>query len=105
MPARTRLHSGRLEAWGERGVGSCFRLTLPRILGDTIIASPLPLEPIVLADAVFDRGMVVSFPLTGEIPAIGFKPAPPLIPEEHPGPDPAVPRPGGHIPGRHHPHD
>ena len=50
----TRLHSGRLEAWGERGVGSCFRLTLPRILGNEIIASPLPLEPIVLADAVLD---------------------------------------------------
>ncbi|MFL4475178.1 MtrAB system histidine kinase MtrB [Paeniglutamicibacter sp. MACA_103] len=101
----TRLHEGRLEAWGERGVGSCFRLTLPRILGNQIVASPLPLEPIVLADAVLDRGMVVSFPLTGEIPAIGFKPAPPLIPEETPGPDANAHGPAAHTPGRHHPHD
>lgn len=26
----TRLHGGRLEAWGELGVGSCFMLSLPR---------------------------------------------------------------------------
>ncbi|WP_411732121.1 MtrAB system histidine kinase MtrB [Paeniglutamicibacter sp.] len=101
----TRLHEGRLEAWGERGVGSCFRLTLPRILGNQIVASPLPLEPIVLADAVLDGGMVVSFPLTGEIPAIGFKPAPPLIPEESPGPDAPAPGTPAHTPGRHHLHD
>ena len=74
----TRLHTGRLEAWGERGVGSCFRLTLPRVLGQTITGSPLPLEPIVLADAVLDRNMLVTFPLTGEIPVIGFKPLQPM---------------------------
>ena len=101
----TRLHSGRLEAWGERGVGSCFRLTLPRVLGDEIIASPLPLEPIVLADAVLDRGMVVSFPLTGEIPAIGFKPAPPLISEEAADTDRAAAPSATHVPGKRHHHD
>ncbi|WP_436836799.1 MtrAB system histidine kinase MtrB [Paeniglutamicibacter sulfureus] len=101
----TRLHEGRLETWGERGVGSCFRLTLPRILGNQIVASPLPLEPIVLADAVLDDGMVVSFPLTGEIPAIGFKPAPPLIPEETPGSDADVQGTPARTSGRHHPHD
>lgn len=74
----TRLHSGRLEAWGEREIGSCFRLTLPRVLGDTITNSPLPLEPIVLAETILDRDMVVAFPLTGEIPIIGFKPKAPL---------------------------
>lgn len=74
----TRLHSGRLEAWGEKEIGSCFRLTLPRVLGDTITNSPLPLEPIVLAETVLDRDMVVAFPLTGEIPIIGFKPKAPL---------------------------
>ncbi|MFF5791388.1 MtrAB system histidine kinase MtrB [Paeniglutamicibacter sp. NPDC012692] len=74
----TRLHTGRLEAWGERGVGSCFRLTLPRVLGETITGSPLPLEPIVLADAVIDRNMLITFPLTGEIPIIGFKPLQPM---------------------------
>lgn len=86
-------------------MGSCFRLTLPRILGNQIVASPLPLEPIVLADAVLDDGMVVSFPLTGEIPAIGFKPAPPLIPEETPGSDADVQGTPARTSGRHHPHD
>jgi two-component system sensor histidine kinase MtrB len=41
-----RLHSGRLEAWGASGIGSCFRLTLPREAGGTILSSPLPLSPL-----------------------------------------------------------
>lgn len=41
-----RLHSGRLEAWGAAGIGSCFRLTLPRHAGGTILSSPLPLSPL-----------------------------------------------------------
>ncbi len=40
-----RLHSGRLEAWGEPGSGSCFRLTLPRERGGRVTVSPLPLKP------------------------------------------------------------
>jgi two-component system sensor histidine kinase MtrB len=40
-----RLHGGWLQAWGERGKGAQFRLTLPRAAGATITASPLPLEP------------------------------------------------------------
>jgi two-component system, OmpR family, sensor histidine kinase MtrB len=39
------LHGGWLEAWGERGRGSVFRLTLPRIAGETLVGSPLSLEP------------------------------------------------------------
>ncbi|BDD81588.1 sensor histidine kinase MtrB [Tsukamurella pulmonis] len=39
-----RLHSGRLEAWGEPGSGSCFRLTLPRTRGGKVTVSPLPLK-------------------------------------------------------------
>ncbi|MCX5044547.1 MtrAB system histidine kinase MtrB [Aldersonia sp. NBC_00410] len=39
------LHHGRLEAWGEPGVGSCFRLTLPLVRGRKISGSPLPLKP------------------------------------------------------------
>jgi two-component system, OmpR family, sensor histidine kinase MtrB len=39
------LHKGWLEAWGEPGVGSCFRLTLPRRTGVPIERSPLPLTP------------------------------------------------------------
>ncbi|WP_366526305.1 MtrAB system histidine kinase MtrB [Mycobacterium sp.] len=41
-----RLHQGRLEAWGEPGKGSCFRLTLPLVRGHKVTTSPLPLKPI-----------------------------------------------------------
>jgi two-component system, OmpR family, sensor histidine kinase MtrB len=40
-----RLHGGWLQAWGERGKGSVFRLTLPRRLGEELAGSPLPLGP------------------------------------------------------------
>ncbi|MFQ6327104.1 MtrAB system histidine kinase MtrB [Nocardia sp. CWNU-33] len=40
------LHEGKLEAWGEVGVGACFRLTLPLVRGKKLGASPLPLEPV-----------------------------------------------------------
>ena len=40
-----RLHGGWLQAWGEPGHGSVFRLTLPWRVGGTVTASPLPLEP------------------------------------------------------------
>jgi two-component system sensor histidine kinase MtrB len=40
-----RLHRGWLQAWGEPGHGSCFRLTLPRSAGGELTASPLPLAP------------------------------------------------------------
>jgi two-component system sensor histidine kinase MtrB len=40
-----RLHQGWLQAWGERGKGSVFRLTLPRIRGQELAGSPLPLGP------------------------------------------------------------
>jgi two-component system sensor histidine kinase MtrB len=39
------LHGGWLEAWGERGRGSVFRLTLPRVTGTELAGSPLPLGP------------------------------------------------------------
>jgi two-component system, OmpR family, sensor histidine kinase MtrB len=40
-----RLHGGWLQAWGERGKGSVFRLTLPRVVGRELAGSPLPLGP------------------------------------------------------------
>ena len=40
-----RLHDGWLQAWGEPGEGSCFRLTLPRYAGTPIAEAPLPLRP------------------------------------------------------------
>jgi len=39
------LHGGWLQAWGERGKGSVFRLTLPKIAGQELAGSPLPLDP------------------------------------------------------------
>ncbi len=38
-----RLHGGVLDAWGEPGEGSCFRLTLPRRPGEPFDTNPLPL--------------------------------------------------------------
>ncbi|MGH3507533.1 MAG: MtrAB system histidine kinase MtrB [Nocardioidaceae bacterium] len=46
------LHGGTLEAWGEPGAGSLFRLTIPRRAGDPVRSSPLPLVPL-------DRATVV----------------------------------------------
>ena len=40
-----RLHGGWLQAWGERGKGSVFRLTVPRAVGQELAGSPLPLGP------------------------------------------------------------
>ncbi|UNO41711.1 MtrAB system histidine kinase MtrB [Streptomyces sp. MST-110588] len=40
-----RLHGGWLQAWGEPGGGSQFRLTLPCVAGEALRGSPIPLEP------------------------------------------------------------
>ncbi|WP_245616105.1 MtrAB system histidine kinase MtrB [Phycicoccus jejuensis] len=40
-----RLHNGWLQAWGEPGEGSRFRLTLPAQAGTSLHSSPLPLSP------------------------------------------------------------
>jgi two-component system sensor histidine kinase MtrB len=40
-----RLHGGWLQAWGEKGKGSVFRLTVPRVAGRRLVGSPLPLGP------------------------------------------------------------
>jgi two-component system sensor histidine kinase MtrB len=40
-----RIHGGWLEAWGEVGRGSVFRLTLPRVAGVELAGSPLSLGP------------------------------------------------------------
>lgn len=49
-----RLHGGWLQAWGEPGGGSQFRLTLPSTAGDTLRGSPIPLEP---EDSRRNRGL------------------------------------------------
>lgn len=48
------LHGGWLQAWGEPGGGSQFRLTLPRTVGAELVRSPLPLEP---EDSRGNRGL------------------------------------------------
>jgi two-component system sensor histidine kinase MtrB len=40
-----RLHGGWLQAWGEVGRGSEFRLTLPRTVAGLLRSSPVPLGP------------------------------------------------------------
>jgi two-component system sensor histidine kinase MtrB len=40
-----RLHNGWLQAWGEKGAGSRFRLTLPQKAGASLTSSPLALSP------------------------------------------------------------
>jgi two-component system, OmpR family, sensor histidine kinase MtrB len=61
-----RIHGGWLEAWGEPGRGSVFRLTLPRTAGADLVGSPLPLAP--------DEAELAEGPATGSLaerPAIG----------------------------------
>jgi two-component system sensor histidine kinase MtrB len=50
------LHGGWLQAWGERGKGSVFRLTLPRVAGQELAGSPLPLGPDEAEVAATDLG-------------------------------------------------
>ena len=51
------LHGGWLQAWGEPGDGTNFRLTLPRHVGGELSRSPLPLEP---PDARHDRRLPIT---------------------------------------------
>jgi len=62
-----RLHGGWLHAWGEPGVGSCFRLTLPRQTGVPIESSPLPLRP---------QERSASGPVSKSLPGQAGKPPP-----------------------------
>ena len=58
------LHGGWLQAWGERGRGSVFRLTVPRFAGQPIAGSPLPLGP-------DEADMLTSAMEAGLIPGAG----------------------------------
>ncbi|MCD9145855.1 MtrAB system histidine kinase MtrB [Streptomyces albireticuli] len=105
-----RLHGGWLQAWGEPGGGSQFRLTLPRTAGDTLRGSPIPLEP---DDSRRNRGMNeagVPLAVSGRgggapVPAAPTGPSPvPAQTRPTPTVDPTalpgsgarvVPRPGG----------
>lgn len=65
----TKLHGGWLQAWGRKGAGSNFRLTLPLRQGGTIVKSPLQLEPADIAlpgTSSAHRVLVVETPDAGE---------------------------------------
>jgi two-component system sensor histidine kinase MtrB len=65
-----RLHGGWLEAWGEPGKGSVFRMTLPRTVGGELQGSPLPLSPYPAdVDAPVLPGIVAEIGLA-EIPGL-----------------------------------
>jgi len=56
----THLHGGWLQAWGRRGEGAQFRLTLPRRTGVPLRQSPLPLVPADAAPASGSSSMAGS---------------------------------------------
>ena len=56
------LHGGWLQAWGEPGDGSHFRLTLPRQATASSASSPLPLEPADARQAAGSRCRVGARP-------------------------------------------
>jgi two-component system, OmpR family, sensor histidine kinase MtrB len=57
----TKLHNGWLQAWGKKGNGANFRLTLPLRQGEEIDKSPVQLEPndITLPDEADNKNMLV----------------------------------------------
>ncbi|WP_291278657.1 MtrAB system histidine kinase MtrB [Galactobacter sp.] len=64
-----RLHGGWLQAWGEQGQGSVFRLTLPRKAGGGLTSSPLPLADPTPAELAMAQAIEADdsewFPRTG----------------------------------------
>nr|WP_329140788.1 MtrAB system histidine kinase MtrB [Streptomyces sp. NBC_01476] len=63
-----RLHGGWLQAWGEPGGGSQFRMTLPRTAGDSLRGSPIPLEP---DDSRRNRALKSAGPPAGALAPVG----------------------------------
>jgi two-component system, OmpR family, sensor histidine kinase MtrB len=63
-----RLHGGWLQAWGEPGQGSVFRLTLPRALGEELAGSPLPLGPDEAEVAAVGEHLTLGVPGAGDGP-------------------------------------
>jgi two-component system sensor histidine kinase MtrB len=60
----TKLHNGWLQAWGNKGSGSNFRLTVPLRQGEEIDRSPVQLEPgdIILPGGHNDKNILVPGP-------------------------------------------
>jgi two-component system sensor histidine kinase MtrB len=85
-----RLHGGWLQAWGEPGGGSQFRLTLPRTADEPLRGSPIPLEP---KDSRRNRGLDDARLPSGGDKAVTV-PAQQSVAQAHlrPGGDPIAPR-------------
>ncbi|MET8979257.1 MtrAB system histidine kinase MtrB [Streptomyces sp. NPDC004539] len=103
-----RLHGGWLQAWGEPGGGSQFRLTLPRTADEPLRGSPIPLEP---KDSRRNRGpegvsrareKSATVPVqqtAGRLPRVGAAVAPTADPTALPGSGArVVPRAGTAVP-------
>jgi two-component system sensor histidine kinase MtrB len=80
-----RLHGGWLDAWGEPGEGSCFRLTLPRRPHESFEASPLPMP---VARSIAAPGALLAaepdLPWEGEAAAEGRDQGPARLSEAGP---------------------
>ena len=81
------LHGGWLQAWGVPGKGSVFRLTIPRVAGQKLVGSPLPLVPddtdvIPSLGDVVSRGLVLEAtgPAPGSVTGGGTGPLEPCRP-------------------------
>ncbi|MGW5739666.1 MULTISPECIES: MtrAB system histidine kinase MtrB [Streptomyces] len=81
-----RLHGGWLQAWGEPGGGSQFRLTLPRTADEPLRGSPIPLEP---DDSRRHRGLNDAGLPLGGANKLATVPAQPSTSERVPPPVPA----------------
>lgn len=81
-----RLHGGWLQAWGEPGGGSQFRLTLPRTADEALRGSPIPLEP---DDSRRHRGLNDAGLPLGGTNKLATVPAQPSTSERLPPPVPA----------------
>ncbi|WP_371528879.1 MtrAB system histidine kinase MtrB [Streptomyces sp. NBC_01283] len=81
-----RLHGGWLQAWGEPGGGSQFRLTLPRTADEALRGSPIPLEP---DDSRRHRGLNDAGLPLGGANKLATVPAQPSVSERVPPPVPA----------------
>ncbi|MEU3844982.1 MtrAB system histidine kinase MtrB [Streptomyces sp. NPDC028635] len=77
-----RLHGGWLQAWGEPGGGSQFRLTLPRTADEPLRGSPIPLEP---KDSRRNRGLNAAGAARGGGEKSATVPAQPAAGEQRPG--------------------
>ena len=93
-----RLHGGWLQAWGEPGGGSQFRLTLPRTADEPLRGSPIPLEP---KDSRRNRGLNdAGLPLggSGKLATVPVQSASGSAPPPMPTRAPIVPRLSGAAP-------